>query len=100
SRPFNPNGKSRLERWFRTLDAFSRRFDTYTGRSIDTKPERLKSVLARPHLIPAFDLVYERLKAHIAGYNANARHKRRDLAHAGERISPNDALAQWTETRR
>ena len=54
---YNPNGKARLERWFRTLDAFSKTFETYAGNSVETRPERLNAVLARPGLIPPFQEV-------------------------------------------
>lgn len=98
--PYNPNGKARLERFFRTLEAFSRTFDTYTGDSVETKPERLSNVLATPRMVPAFDAVRQRIAQHIVGYNADAEHSKDDLAEAGVTLSPNEALARWCDTRR
>ncbi|MEA2708000.1 MAG: putative transposase [Phycisphaerales bacterium] len=98
--PFNPNGKSRLERWFRTLADFCRLFDTYTGESIDAKPEQLQKILAQPHRIPSFEQVYDRISGHVAGYNACDDHGRRDLRDDnGELLSPDEALARWCDTR-
>lgn len=99
--PFNPNGKARLERWFRTLERFCRTFDTYTGDGPDTKPERLKEILASPAAIPSFDQVYQRLAPHVAGYNARAEHAKDDLCdEAGRPISPDEAMARWCQSRR
>lgn len=95
SQRYNPNGKARLERWFGTLEPFYRTFETYTGNSPETKPERLKYVLSRPGLIPSFRDVYERLRSHIEGYNNSADHGIEDLAENGERLSPNEAMWRW-----
>jgi transposase InsO family protein len=99
--PFNPNGKGRLERWFRTLADFFRVFDTYTGDGPDTKPEKLAEILKSPHRIPALDQIEARIGAHIDGYNACNEHGRRDLQgeETGELLSPNEAMAQWCSTR-
>lgn len=100
--PYNPNGKARLERWFRTLERFCRTFDTYTGDGPDTRPERLSDILAKPAAVPAFDVVYQRITAHIAGYNARSEHSRDDLIDdaTGERLSPDAAMARWCQRRR
>jgi transposase InsO family protein len=98
--PFNPNGKSRLERFFRTLETFAKTFDTYTGDGPDTKPERLNEILSNEKSIPDFDTVYRRIAEHIAGYNANADHSKDDLSENGRTISPNEAYAAWCDTRR
>ena len=97
---YNPNGKARLERWFRTLDAFSKTFETYAGGSVATRPERLNEVLSRPGLIPPFKDVYERIGAHIEGNNARTDHEIDDLVEAAERLSPDQALARWCITKR
>lgn len=98
--PFNPNGKSRQERWFRTLGEFCKLFDTYAGEGVETRPERLNAVLADPRLVPAFEAVRDRLAAHVRGYNANADHARADLSDGGERLSPDAAMARWCRTKR
>ena len=98
--PFNPNGKARLERWFRNLESFYRGFDTYTGNSIDTKPERLSEILSNPGRIPDFSEVQARFADFVAGYNANADHSIDDLAEGGVRLSPADAYQRWHGTRR
>ena len=96
----NPNGKARLERWFRTLEGFFKTFDTYTGDCIDNKPERLNEILAKPRLIPTFELVRDRLATHIGGYNADTDHSIDDLSDGGETISPTEAYARWCDTKR
>jgi len=97
---YNPNGKSRMERWFRNLEAFHKSFPTYTGRSVDTRPESLVRVLDSPHMAPTFDHVKRRLTAHINGHNANADHQIADLADDGQKLSPDDAMANWRTVRR
>jgi putative transposase len=100
STPFNPNGKSRLERWFRTLDSFARTFDTYTGSGLATKPERLKKILDNPRAIPTFEVVQQRIAAHIIGDNASADHDMDDLVDGDQRLSPDEAFAAWCDTKR
>lgn len=98
---YNPNGKARLERWFRTLESFCKTFDTYTGHSVDVKPERLAEILEDESLIPSFEHVQERIVAHIAGNNLRADHDIDDLCEAsGERLSPDEAMRRWCHTRR
>lgn len=92
---YNPNGKARLERWFRTLEGFFKTFQTYTGESPATRPERLAEVLTKPHLIPTFEAVYVRLADHIAGDNANPSHEIDDLVDGTERLSSDQAMARW-----
>jgi hypothetical protein len=98
--PYNPNAKARLERWFRTLGDFCKTFHTYTGESVETKPERLNEILATPRLIPSFEEVHQRLTNHIAGYNASAEHSKADLSEDGQPLSPNEAMSRWCDTRR
>jgi transposase InsO family protein len=100
ARPYCPNGKARLERWFRTLESFCKTFDTYTGDGVDTKPERLAEVLASPALVPTFDAVYERIKTHIEGNNSRTDHAIDDLVNNGVPVSPADAYARWAATKR
>jgi len=97
---YNPNGKARLERWFRTLESFCKAFDTYTGESIDKKPERLAEIIAADRKIPAFELIRERIAKHIEGFNKLADHSMDDLSQDGRTISPNEAYAAWCERRR
>jgi len=100
--PFNPNGKSRLERWFRTLERFFRTFPTYTGDAPDSKPEALNKILATAaHRVPTFEGVYDRLFRFIAGDNASADHSIEDLSdeESGERLSADQAMARWCQTR-
>lgn len=98
---FNPNGKARLERWFRTLESFSRSFATYTGDGPDTKPEQLNKILEAAHRVPAFESIYERIGAFITGYNADTDHSIEDMIDDadGVRLSPDMAMARWCGTR-
>ncbi len=86
--PFNPNGKSRLERWFRTLESFCKTFDSYAGFSVATRPERLNEVLKALCTVPTFETVKSRIGQHIDGYNAQPDHDRDDMKDGGERLSP------------
>lgn len=95
--PYNPNGKARLERWFRTLETFARTFETYTGQGVDDKPERLNEILANPRLVPTFDEVRRRIADHIAGNNARVDHDIADLVEDGQAISPDQAMARWND---
>lgn len=98
--PYTPTGKSRKERWFRTLTPFCKSFPTYTGESPDSRPARLGDVLDNPRLVPTFEHVRQRLADHIAGDNADADHNIPDLAEDGVKLSPDEAMARWCETRR
>jgi hypothetical protein len=98
--PYNPNGKARLERWFRTLETFARTFETYTGDGIDTKPERLSEILEKPRSIPTFADVQKRMADHIAGNNLRTDHDVDDLIDAGERLSPDEAMSRWNDRTR
>ena len=98
--PFNPNGKSRCERFFGNLASFARTFETFCGISSETKPERLKKILADPAKIPTFAEVETRLAAFIDEHNNNADHAIDDLSENGVKLSPNEAFAKWCDTRR
>ena len=50
--PYGPNGKARLETWFRNLTPFAQTFESYAGMSVESKPERLAEVLKNPRKIP------------------------------------------------
>ncbi|HEX4055992.1 MAG TPA: transposase family protein [Tepidisphaeraceae bacterium] len=95
AQPYNPQGKARLERFFRNLEPFCKAFPTYTGRDTYTKPETLAEILKTPDLIPTFETVSDRLANFIAGYNASADHQIDDLLDGGERLSPAAAYAKW-----
>jgi transposase InsO family protein len=93
--PFNPNGKARLERWFRTLGPFCKTFATYTGDSSETRPENLNEILDDWKRVAQFETVRARLADHIAGYNADPEHSRDDLSEGGKTLSPYEAFAAW-----
>jgi hypothetical protein len=97
---YNPNGKARLETWFRNLTPFCQTFETYTGLSIETKPERLNEILKNPRSIPTFEVVRQRVAEFIAGNNLRTDHAIDDLSDGGETISPNEAMQRWCDTRR
>ena len=93
---YNPNGKARMERWFRSMEGFFKSFATYTGRSTDTKPPSLTKTLSRPSLIPSYEAVQSRLSSYITGYNKRTEHSIDDLvADNGARLSPDHAMAMW-----
>lgn len=95
SLPYNPTSKSRMERWFRTLEAFCKCFDSYAGESVESRPENLNRVLADRRRVPTFQAVKDRLASYIAGYNADADHAKADLAEGGVKLSPDEAMARW-----
>lgn len=97
SLPYNPTGKSRLERWFGTMhDQFDRCFATYCGASTDKKPEALEKVLKQqPHKIPTFETIKSELEAWIADYNATPAMRK-----GAEGLSPDQALATLPHTKR
>lgn len=101
AKPYNPNGKARLERWFRTLEGFCKCFDTYAGRNTETRPEKLNEIL-KSGRVPRFESILARLTDHINGYNADADHCRADCddEETGERLSPDEAMARNCKTRR
>lgn len=98
--PYNANGKARLERWFRTLESLCKTFETYTGDSIETRPDRLAEILSLPRKIPAFSIVRDRLADYIAGHNRQSDHDMEDLAENGIKLSPDEAFSRWCDTRR
>lgn len=100
--PYNANAKSRLERYFRSLEGFYRTFDTYCGNSPATKPERLAEILKCPEKIPAFEHVRERFGNFITGDNADADHGIADLAdpQTGRKLSSDEAMRLWVRTKR
>lgn len=79
--PHNPNGKSRLERWFGVLhDQFDRTFETYTGATTDAKPEDLARLLREGRHTQSFDHVRQRIGRFVAGKNMEREHARADMA--------------------
>jgi len=95
--PHNPNGKSRMERWFLTMhELFDREFATYCGRSQEHKPEGLERILNKQVRVPTFEQVAGHLDKFIGAYNARNEHSIKDLADdQGEAVSPDHAMAQW-----
>jgi transposase InsO family protein len=102
ARPFNGNGKSRMERWFGTLHGqFDKSYKTYCGRSVTAKPEGLKAALNSPACVPQWEQVVKDLREYVAAYNARTAHNIDDLVdEAGTRLSPDQAMATWRTTRR
>jgi len=103
ARPFNGNGKSRMERWFSTLHGqFDKSYKTYCGRSVTAKPEGLKAALKNPSCVPLFGDVVNDLRDYVAAYNARTAHAIEDLADeaSGKKLSPDQAIAAWRTTRR
>lgn len=100
SQPYNPNSKSRMERWFRTLSEFCKCFPTYAGESVETRPENLNRILQAPGQVPTFATVRDRLATHITGYNADADHGRLDVVEDGVKLSPDEAMARWCRRHR
>jgi len=101
SLPNNPNGKSRLERWFAQTDDFCTSFPTYCGARPQDKPESLQRTLDTPRLIPTFEHVSERFGAWVSGINARTDHRIDDLVDGdGQRLSPDEAMRRWCQTRR
>jgi len=98
--PFNPNAKSRIERWFGTLTPIFKSFKTYTGDSIENKPEQLNDILKNHRNIPSFEEVKRRVGDFIAGYNNRADHQIDDLSEDGLTLSPSEAYAKWCPTKR
>ena len=97
---FSPNSKSRIERLFGDTGSFCKEFPTYTGNSVETKPECLNKILANLGDVPTFETVRDRLAAFLCDHNANTDHQIDDLIEAGRRLSPADAFARWCDTRR
>ncbi|MEX0886053.1 MAG: DNA-binding domain-containing protein [Phycisphaeraceae bacterium] len=99
----NPNGKARMERWFDTVHLqFDKTFASYCGRSPEHRPESLKAVLADPAKAPTFGEVAEQFDAYLAASNMRTDHAIDDLCDPRGMVplSPVDALAQWSPTRR
>lgn len=101
SLPYNPNGKSRTERWFGILHGdFDKLFPTYCGNKPENRPEELEQVLKRErHRIPTFEQVQRQVGEFIQGFNARAEHNISDLAENGVKLSPDQAMAQWCNVR-
>ncbi len=103
ARPFNGNGKSRIERWFGTVHGqFDKSYKTYCGRSVTAKPEGLKAALNNPACVPDYQQVYKDLRDYVAAYNARTVHAVDDLLDpaTAKKLSPDQAMAKWRTTRR
>ena len=99
---YSPDGKARMETWYRPLHGtFDRTFPTWCGSKPAEKPEYLEHLLAnRPHCIPAFEPVRGRLGNWIEAGNARQEHQIEDLVQDGARLSPAAAMAAWCTVRR
>ncbi len=97
--PYGPNGKSRMERWFRTMhESLGISYESYAGRNAAAKPEMLARVRKNPQLIPTLDQAREDLDRFVAAYNARAGHAIEDLTDEfGNKLSPDRALAAWRD---
>lgn len=98
--PYNPNGKSRMERWYSTLHgAFDKSMATYCGRNPLFRPENLADTLKEsPELIPTYEEVQQWLGDFIRGFNASADHNIEDLREHGRAISPDEAMKRWRKS--
>ncbi|MEM8781921.1 MAG: DNA-binding domain-containing protein [Planctomycetota bacterium] len=98
--PRGPNGKSRVERWFKTLhDQFSREFPTYTGRNSVERPET-HAAAVKSRRLPSFEAVYAQLREYVAAYNQRTDHAIDDLVDDdGTRLSPSMAMHRWGRQR-
>lgn len=100
SLPYNPNGKSPLERLFRYIgENLDIGYVSYAGNSPTNKPESLQRVLARPGQIPTFSQYEQDLGAAVDAINARTDHQIEHLRdeQTGERLSPDQAMAQWCD---
>lgn len=100
SLPHNANGKSRLERWHRTLHAeFDKEFDSYCG----AKPGDVDVpgwVFKEPQRLARLDEVRRRLVKFIDWYNSRSDHNIDDLVDEdGRKLSPVEAMNEWRQTR-
>lgn len=102
SLPFNPTGKSRVERWFGTVhDQHDRSQATYCGRSPEKRPEGLTKILKDPSNAPTFEQARHDIDRYIRAWNASIDHQVDDLVDAGgHRLSPDQAMATWCDRRR
>ncbi len=65
--PYNPNGKARLERWFRTVnEQFCKNFPSYCGSSPADRPEAHAKLVRRA--VP-FDTFAAKLREYVEIYN-------------------------------
>lgn len=96
--PHNPNGKSRLERWFGSLhEHFDKMYASYCGEKESARPEYLNELLNRDaNIAPSLDDVKSHLAAHVKGYNACREHDRRDMMD----LSPNAMMEKGVQGRR
>ena len=86
---FNPQGKARLERFFRTLESAFKAFPTYVGRDTASKPEDLNEKL-KSGLAPTHDALYAAIIAKTKEWNESADHEIADL----HGLSPAEFLAR------
>jgi transposase InsO family protein len=95
--PYGPNGKSRMERWFRTLhEMFDRSFETYAGRDARAKPEMLARIKKNPALVPTIEQAKADLAEWVDAYNRRHTHDIEDLVDEfGRKLSPDGAMSAW-----
>ncbi len=98
--PYNHNGKSRIERWHRTLHSeFDAEFDSYCG----AKPgdvELPRGFFKNVQSLVNIDEVRQRLPRFIDWYNNRDDHFIGDLAdEQGRKLSPTEAMNEWRDTR-
>ncbi|MCC6910011.1 MAG: transposase, partial [Phycisphaerales bacterium] len=98
--PYNHNGKSRIERWHRTLHAeFDAEFDSYCG----AKPgdvELPRGFFKDAQRLVSMDEVRRRLPKFVDWYNNRSDHFMDDLAdEQGRKLSPTEAMNSWRDTR-
>jgi len=101
--PYNPRGKTYLERFFGKMhDRFDRNQVTYCGATPEDRPESLAQVLKDRRNVPTFAQVKEAFGDFVTGYNLGADHDIDgliDREHGNVRLSPAQAMEQWTAER-
>lgn len=79
--PFNPNGKSRCERWFDSVHQhFDKCYPTYCGGVHEDRPEYLNDLIKRDVAVPDYEDFVAHFAQHVRGYNASAEHDKPDMA--------------------
>lgn len=104
ARPYNHNGKARVERFFGTVhEDFDKQFDSYTG----NKPGMVDAKLRREQqgdimALPTLDEVREKFEEWASYYNARSEHRIDDLRdpETRRRLSPIEFYTRFLPTMR
>lgn len=97
ARPYNHDGKARLERFFGTMhDEFDREFASYCGH----KPGAVAKHNVPVEQLPSLDEVRQRLQGFMQWYHDRSEHSIADLRDEQQRpLSPAEAWRTWLTTR-